>query len=264
MNDIQVFSNVEFGSVRTLEINGEPYFVGKDIAALLGYLKPLDALSRHVDEDDSVIHGVIDSKGREQQTKLINESGLYSLIISSTLPTAKKFKKWITSEVIPSIRKTGSYGIPQMSQSELILKIAQNNFELEKRIADTESKANAVSQRLDNVLDVFTQPTAENWKEETNRIINSMIHEYNLNYGCFRRRLYDELEGISGCDLHRRQHNLKKRMELAGATYAERQAVTLIDIIAKDEKLKAIFDGIVRKYKIRYANGEYRPGVRMY
>lgn len=263
MNDIQVFSNVEFGSVRTIEIDGEPHFVGRDVAMVLGYSNPSDAISKRVDDEDKGV-AKCDTPGGMQEMTVINESGLYSLVFSSKLSTAKKFKKWITSEVIPSIRKTGSYGIPQMSQSELILKIAQNNLELEKRIAGAESKANAVSQRLDNVLDVFTQPTAENWKEETNRIINSMIHEYNLNYGCFRRRLYDELEGISGCDLHRRQHNLKKRMECAGATYAERQAVTLIDIIAKDEKLKAIFDGIVRKYKIRYANGEYRPGVRMY
>ena len=263
MNDIQVFSNVEFGSVRCIEKDGEPWWVLKDVCEILGIQKTTTIISR-LDEDEVGQTSLIDSIGRTQNYKTVNESGLYNVIIRSDKPNAKAFRKWITSEVIPSIRKTGSYGIPQMSQSELILKIAQNHLELEKRIADTESKANAVSQRLDNVLDVFTQPTAENWKDEMNRIINNMIHEYNLNYGCFRRKLYDELETVSGCDLHRRQINLKKRMELAGATYAERQAVTLIDIIAKDEKLKAIFDGIVRKYKIRYANGEYRPGVRMY
>lgn len=252
MNELQIFSNPEFGSIRCVEKDGEEWFVGKDVATILGYSKPLDALSRHVDEDDSVIYGVTDSIGRVQQTKLINESGLYSLIILSELPSARKFKKWITSEVIPSIRKTGGYGIPQMSQSELILKIAQNNVELERRIAAAESKTEAVSEKLDNALDVFTLPAAENWKDEMNRIINRMIEEHNLNYGLFRRKLYDELENTACCNLGSRQARLRGRMEKAGATYAERQAITKIDVISRDDKLKAIFDGIVRKYMAKY------------
>lgn len=252
MNDLQIFSNPEFGSIRCIEKDGEEWFVGKDVATILGYAKPLDALSRHVDDEDSVIHGVLDSRGCVQQTKLINESGLYSLIILSELPSARKFKKWITSEVIPSIRKTGGYGIPQMSQSELILKIAQNNVELERRIAAAESETKAVSEKLDNALDVFTSPTSDNWKDEMNRIINRMIEENNLNYGLFRRKLYDELEQTASCDLGSRQKRLRGRMEKAGATYAERQAITKIDVISRDDKLKAIFDGIVRKYMAKY------------
>ncbi|MCI5904574.1 MAG: hypothetical protein MRZ61_05480 [Oscillospiraceae bacterium] len=252
MNDLQIFSNPEFGSIRCIEKDGEEWFVGKDVATILGYAKPLDALSRHVDDEDSVIHGVLDNRGCVQQTKLINESGLYSLIILSELPSARKFKKWITSEVIPSIRKTGGYGIPQMSQSELILKIAQNNVELERRIAAAESETKAVSEKLDNALDVFTSPTYDNWKDEMNRIINRMIEENNLNYGLFRRKLYDELEQTASCDLGSRQKRLRGRMEKAGATYAERQAITKIDVISRDDKLKAIFDGIVRKYMAKY------------
>ena len=92
-----------------MEIEGEPYFVGKDVANILGYAKPLDALARHIDEDDSVKHGLIDSMGRMQETILINESGLYSLILSSKLPNAKKFKHWVTAEVLPTIRRHGAY-----------------------------------------------------------------------------------------------------------------------------------------------------------
>lgn len=252
MNDLQIFSNPEFGSVRCIEKDGEEWFVGKDVALALGYSKPLGAIDKHVDKEDSLIWGVLDGRGCVQQTKLINESGLYSLIILSELPGARKFKKWITSEVIPSIRKTGGYGVPQMSQSELILKIAQNNVELERRIAAAENETKAVSEKLDNALDVFTAPTSENWKDETNRIINRMIEEYNLNYGVFRRKLYDELEKSAHCDLTARQSRLRGRMEKAGATYAERQAISKIDIISRDDKLKAIFDGIVRKYMVKY------------
>lgn len=109
MNDIQIFNNEEFGQVRTVDINGEPWFVGSDVAKALGYSKIHDAIANNVDEDDSTKHGVVDSAGRKQQTTIINESGLYSLIMSSRLGNAKKFKKWITSEVIPSIRKNGGY-----------------------------------------------------------------------------------------------------------------------------------------------------------
>ena len=110
MNEIiKTFNNPEFGEVRTLTIDGESWFVGKDVAERLGYAKPLNALAMHVDEDDSLKQGLIDSVGRTQETIIINESGLYSLILSSKLPNAKTFKRWITSEVIPSIRKHGTY-----------------------------------------------------------------------------------------------------------------------------------------------------------
>lgn len=112
--ELEVFASEEFGQVRTIEIDNEPYFVGKDVAEILGYSRPLDALNRHVDGDDSVKHGLIDSMGRPQKTILINESGLYSLILSSKLPTAKRFKRWVTSEVLPAIRKKGLYATEQL------------------------------------------------------------------------------------------------------------------------------------------------------
>ena len=88
---------------------GETWFVGKDVAEALGYSRPLDALSKHVEEDDSAKRGLIDSLGRKQQAIFINESGLYSLVLSSKLPQARVFKHWVTSEVLPQIRKTGGY-----------------------------------------------------------------------------------------------------------------------------------------------------------
>ncbi len=109
MNELQIYNNAEFGTIRTISIDGVPYFVGKDVAQALGYAKPLNALSTHVDEDDSLKQGVTDSMGRTQETIIINKSGLYSLVLSSKLPTAKKFKRWVTSEVLPSIREHGIY-----------------------------------------------------------------------------------------------------------------------------------------------------------
>ena len=110
MNNMQIFKHEMFGEIRTMtDEKGETFFVGNDVAKALGYSKPLDALSKLVEEDDSANCGVIDSLGRKQQTIVINESGLYALILSSKLPQAKAFKHWVTSEVLPQIRKTGGY-----------------------------------------------------------------------------------------------------------------------------------------------------------
>ena len=119
-NEITVFENTEFGSVRTLVINGEPYFVGKDIALILGYVKPRNAIATHVDEEDKKDAPIQGDLGGTQEMTVINESGLYSLILSSKLPKAKKFKRWVTSEVLPSIRKTGSYSVQQKVDSYMI------------------------------------------------------------------------------------------------------------------------------------------------
>ena len=110
MNQLQVFQNNEFGQIRTLMIDDEPWFVGKDVADAIGYSNTRDALSKHVDDEDKGVANC-DTLGGTQEMVIINESGLYSLILSSKLPSAKKFKRWVTSEVLPSIRKTGSYSV---------------------------------------------------------------------------------------------------------------------------------------------------------
>ena len=122
MNELQVFKNQEFGSVRTLVINNEPWFVGKDVAEVLGYAKARNAIVQHVDEDDALKQGITDSLGRRQETTFINESGLYCLVLSSKLPSAKKFKRWVTSEVLPALRKTGQYQVKELSGQELMAK----------------------------------------------------------------------------------------------------------------------------------------------
>lgn len=115
MSELQIFKNAEFGSVRTIAIDGEPYFVGKDVADILGYADPRKAIIDHVDEEDKTDGVTIrDSIGREQNPVCINESGLYSLILSSKLPTAKKFKRGVTSEVLPAIRRHGIYAVDEV------------------------------------------------------------------------------------------------------------------------------------------------------
>lgn len=113
MSELQVFQNAEFGSVRTATIDGEPYFVGKDVATILGYSNPRDAISKHVDDEDKGV-AKCDTLGGRQEILFINESGLYSLILRSQLPAAKRFKRWVTSEVLPAIRRHGMYATEEL------------------------------------------------------------------------------------------------------------------------------------------------------
>lgn len=116
MQEMQIFNNPEFGEVRTLTINGEPWFVGNDCAKALGYAKPKGAIQTHVDSDDKQVAPIQDPRGNIGMM-VINESGLYSLIFGSKLESAKKFKHWVTSEVLPQIRKAGTYAMPQVCNS---------------------------------------------------------------------------------------------------------------------------------------------------
>lgn len=140
MTDLQIFNSPEFGEIRTIEKNGEPWFVGKDVAEVLGYSNTADAVQKHVDDDDKLTSQIAIA-GQNRNIIIINESGLYSLVLSSKLPGAKQFKRWITSEVIPSIRKHGAYMTPDKLEEVLLkpdtlIQLAQNlKAEQEKRRA---------------------------------------------------------------------------------------------------------------------------------
>ena len=120
MNELQIFKNAEFGSVRTVTVEGEPYFVAKDVAEILGYSNPRDAINKHVDEEDKGV-AKCDTLGGKQELTVINESGLYSLILSSKMPNAKRFKRWVTSEVLPTIRRHGLYAMDEVLANPDIL-----------------------------------------------------------------------------------------------------------------------------------------------
>ena len=133
MNELQIFNSEEFGDIRTVQLNNEIYFVGKDVATALGYERAAKAIQDHVDMDDKDEVPIQDSIGRMQKTPVINESGLYALIFGSKLESAKRFKHWVTSEVLPAIRKTGSYQKPMTTDQKIQL-LAQGNVELTEKI----------------------------------------------------------------------------------------------------------------------------------
>ena len=140
MNALQIFENPEFGKIRTVEVEGEPWLVGKDVAQALGYKNPQEAIRNHVDAEDKGVSEIL-TPGGIQKVPIINESGLYSLVLSSKLPTPRKFKRWVTSEVLPSVRKHGGYLTPEKLEDVLLhpdtlIRLAQNlKEEQEKRRA---------------------------------------------------------------------------------------------------------------------------------
>ena len=153
MNNLQIFNSPDFGQIRTIQQNGEPWFVGKDVADILGYQNGSRDVNRHVDEDDrqNYQNGTFESN---RGLTIINESGLYSLILSSKMPKAKEFKRWVTSEVIPAIRKTGGYiaGSENMTDAEIMAKavlVAQSTIQQrDQRIKELESDVAAAKPKV--------------------------------------------------------------------------------------------------------------------
>lgn len=170
MTDIQIFNNTQFGQVRAVTIDGEPWFVGKDVAERLGYTNPQKAIRDHVDDEDKGVNEMF-TPGGKQQVPIINESGLYSLVLSSKLPTAKAFKRWITSEVIPSIRKNGGYinGQEQLSPEELM---ARALVVAQQTLADRERRISELT-----VTNQIMQPKAEYFDQIVDRNLLTNFRE---------------------------------------------------------------------------------------
>lgn len=178
-----VFTHPQFGEIRTIEISGEPWFVGKDVATALGYAKTENAIARHVDKEDKTLTPLQGGCSTGvQNTTIINESGLYSLILSSKLPSAKEFKRWVTAEVLPSIRKTGGYVNP--SQSDLFLDTYlpfadQNTRLLFKTTLDTIQQQNNTIQQQNHTIshqeDIIRNLTSDIPLADKRQILNRIV-----------------------------------------------------------------------------------------
>lgn len=183
MGKLEIFSNDDFGEIRVVEIQGEPWFVGKDVTEVLGYSNPRDALSKHVDSEDKGV-AKCDTLGGSQDLTVINESGLYSLILSSKLPTAKAFKKWVTSEVLPSIRKNGGYinGQSEMSPEELMARALQV---AQKTLEEREARINALAAQNSALIveKQMLQPKADYFDELVDRNLLTNFRETAMELG---------------------------------------------------------------------------------
>ncbi|HDP2380240.1 TPA: ORF6C domain-containing protein [Staphylococcus aureus] len=182
MQELQTF-NFEELPVRTLEVDGEPYFVGSDIAKILGYQKPQNAIATHVDLEDkttTLIQGT--GSNYKSNAVIINESGLYSLIFSSKLENAKRFKRWVTSEVLPTLRRTGTYQTKPLTTSEQIQLIAQGNTELDERVTKIEETYPIMHGEAKHIQKLVAQKVAE--------IVRNKFNGY---YDQVSRKLFAEI-----------------------------------------------------------------------
>lgn len=191
MNELKIFNNSEFGEIRTIELNGEPWFVGNDVAKALGYKKPANAVSTKVENEDTLKQGVLDSNGKTQNTTIINESGLYSLIFGSDLGKAQRFKKWVTSEVLPSIRKHGAYLTPEtlektIQDPDYLIGILNNLKNLQVSNQELQEQV-----KLDKPKVIFADAVASSGKTILIRQLAKILKQNGYNVG--EKRLFEQL-----------------------------------------------------------------------
>lgn len=212
MNELQIFKSPEFGQLRTIIKDDEIWFVGKDVASVLGYSNPLKAIRDHVDDDDKGMNETFTPAGGKQQTLFINESGLYSLALSSKLPKAKEFKRWITKEVIPSIRKYGGYIAKPLNQLDILEKSIQIMKEQQRRLEEHDNRLAKIESNIEQIKEL-EQINASNWRLYFGSVTRKIAKYYPCldmenPYQAIRHEFYERLEAEARCDLDRR---LKKQ-----------------------------------------------------
>lgn len=277
-NKVQVFNSDVFGKIRTVTIDDEVWFVGKDIAEKLGYERPRDAIRYHILEEDKKI---LDYKGLRRDyaplwngndysnKTLINESGMYSLILSSRLPSAKEFKHWITSEVLPTIRKTGTYSVinrtnlsPQLQaigqifDTLVMIETKQNEamekiVEVEEKVETVESKVSDTEVRLDKAEEKIDD-ISTTWKEHINGVIDEVCKVNGLHVLRQKAKLFDKLEEKEHCRLKARITRLKKRKRKSGIKSVNCTNITKMDAVDDDKRLRQAFEQIVDEWSKEY------------
>lgn len=262
--DMIVFNNPEFGEIRRVELDGEYWLVGVDVAKALGYANPIGAVKKRVDTDDCSKQAVIDIYGRTQNATCINESGVYSLIFASKLPNAKQFKKWVTSEVLPSIRKTGTYTAPAapvpapMSPAQLIAAQAQILVDMEAKMqamqdqtAAMQNQYDQLAQKVDTAVKVMARPSEDHWKADMDAAIKELCEERRWSVFSIKGKMYRDLELKINCDINSRLTRLRNRKKKAGARRQDVMALNKLDAIAADKQLRAAFELVVKEWQAR-------------
>lgn len=188
-----------------------------------------------------------------ERPEYIPENIFYRLAMKASNKTAVDFQCKIADEILPAIRKTGTYALKQMSQAELTAMIAQNQVEIERTANTALEVANKASRQITNALDIFTAPVDKDWRQSMNAKMRGICQEHELSYLTFYHDCYEELEDLARVNLKARLARLRKRLQGQGATKTACRSMTKLEVIERDPKLKLIFEGIVRKYQAKYA-----------
>ena len=272
MNELKIFENEKFGKIRTIIIDGEPWFVGKDVATALGYSDTKSALADHVDpEDKRIIQrgqiATLDIPNRG--LTIINEAGVYCLVFGSKLPDAKIFKRWIAHDVLPSIHKTGQYieGVDMSLASpdiivlqQMVTKLARQDIEqkrqamqlqaLEDQFSNTKEE---FSHQVDGIRELIgTHP--DNWREDCRKLIAKMAYRDggSQNIAAVNTLVYAKVNSRAGVNLNTRLNNLRKRAIENGASKTAVDKLNIVDVIAQDKKLIEIYVKVVREMAVQY------------
>lgn len=250
MNELQIFSYHDT-PLRTIEKDGELWWVLKDVCNVLGISRARDVAAR-LDPDEAVLTGVIDGAGREQPTYIVNEPGLYNVILRSDKPEAKDFKRWVTHEVLPSIRRTSSYVLSQaqpLTPAQLIAAQAQLLVDMEKRMDEVQGQTRALEAKVDTAMKALSRPAEDHWRSDMDKAIKDLNIDMGWSLPKLRGKLFAELEHTVNCDLNARTRRLRERKKRAGMRAKEANELGKLDAIAADKQLRAIFEGIVRNYQ---------------
>lgn len=241
MNNLQIFKNDELGQIRAIEKDGQPWFVAKDVCEILEIQNTTDAIKR-LDTDEVTRFNL---GGLTGETNLVNEHGLYSLILGSRKPEAKKFKRWVTHEVLPSIRQNGGYGLQTIPTD---LQVLQGML---SKLIQQETEIKTISEQTQAIKDTIVAKY-DNWREEIKRQINAIQKKSDMTYQDTYNTLYDNLEKRARCDLSARVRNGRDRLADSGATKTKIEAFGRMDVIEVDARLREIFTTIVKEFSIKY------------
>lgn len=256
MNEITSW-NYEGAEVRTVQIDGEPWFVLADICRELELSNPSKVADRlDPDEKANFELGL-----RGGSTNLINESGLYTVILRSDKPQAKPFRKWVTSVVLPSIRKTGSYSVQQPNafenlspQLQVLIQMETRQKQIEARQAEQATALAGLEQKLQNTCEVIALDKTA-WRKDSEHLINKIARATGEGYGGIRlvyEEIYRSIESRAGVSLNTRLTNKRNRMAGEGVCKSKRDKLTRVDIIAEDKKLIEIYVAIVKELAVKY------------
>ena len=256
MNELRTwnYNNVD---IRTVEIDGEPWWVLKDVCVVLAIGNSGNVAAR-LDDDEKGIH-TADTLGGKQDLTVISESGLYNVILRSNKPEAKEFKRWVTHEVLPSIRRTGGYQSKPMTateilaaQSQILVNMERNMQQIESTATAAQEKAVEVEQKLDKAIETLAAPSVDHWQQDINKQIDRILNATGMARMHVLGDLYEELEQLANCRLLARLNRLRQRARKAGSTYKETRTMTKLDAIAADKQLRAIYTDIVRRAQVKY------------
>lgn len=248
MNELQIFSYHDT-PLRTVEKDGELWWVLRDVCNVLGIVKT-DKVRARLDEDERGT-ALVSTPSGDQNMTIINEPGLYNVILRSDKPEAKDFKRWVTHEVLPSIRQTGSYAMQPMSPAQLIAAQAQVLVDMEKRMDEMQGQTRALEEKVDTAIKVFSHPAEDHWRSDMDQAVKELNTDMGWTLPKLRGRLFAELERTANCNLDARVRNLRERKRKNGMRYRDAMELGKLDAIAADRQLRAIFEGIVRAWQAK-------------